>query len=299
MEAAWCSIIQFWHLLHYFNIDQLLGCLEVSTQYCILSLNWAVLAEVLGNEVMARIALHADSTNVWTYNNMIVHILCCCTPCWISDTHHPFCSLADGISQPVIFHAGDGCHMWGRKCSLFPEHLISLPFIIYTCRICQSKDYVYGLMTLVCWPGLVLTALSWNYIILPPSSQWLIGNKAIPSQKDTHIWCTEFKFPDLSSRGLQSGLHEHPSFFVCSLRVDYMYQNSYWLNDTRMVYAWSSKWFKRNNVLKWNVMLKIHIYIFLRVQYVEWTHHWVWISSWKCGTLYQSIIQYLKHSDWH
>ena len=21
----------------------------------------------------------------------------------------------------------DGCHMWGRKCSLFPEHLISLP----------------------------------------------------------------------------------------------------------------------------------------------------------------------------
>ena len=22
----------------------------------------------------------------------------------------------------------DGCHMWGRKCSLFPEHIISLPF---------------------------------------------------------------------------------------------------------------------------------------------------------------------------
>ena len=32
---------------------------------------------------------------------MITQILCCCTPCWISDTNHPFCSLADGISQAV------------------------------------------------------------------------------------------------------------------------------------------------------------------------------------------------------
>ena len=68
----------------------------------------------------------------------------------------------------------DGCHMWGRKCSLFPEHLISAPFgefmilpfhynihyIIY-----QSSDYVYGLMTLVCLPGLVLTVLSWTCFI--------------------------------------------------------------------------------------------------------------------------------------
>ena len=86
--------------------------------------------------------------------------------------------------------------MWGRKCSLFPEHLISLPlgsswfhpFVIYIHYIiCQSKDYVYGLMiTLACLPGLVLTALSWTYIILPPSGQWIICNKAIPSQKDTH-----------------------------------------------------------------------------------------------------------------
>ena len=164
----------------------------------------------------------------------------------------------------------------------------SLYIYIYY-RICQSKDYVYGLMT--CLPGLVLTALSWTYIILPPSGQWIICNKAIPSQKGTHIWCAEFKFPDLSSRGLQSGLHEHPSFCVWSLRVDYMYHNSNWLNDTRMVHAWRSIRFKRNNVLKWNVMLKIHIYIYLIVQYFEWTHYWVWISSWKCGTLYQRIIQ--------
>ena len=42
----------------------------------------------------------------------------------------------------------DGCHMWGRKCSLFPEHLISLPL-----------GYGYGLMTgLFAW--ISLAALS-------------------------------------------------------------------------------------------------------------------------------------------
>ena len=50
-----------------------------------------------------------------------------------------------------------GCHMWDRKCSLFLEHIISLPlgsswfhpFIIYTLHnLC--KDYVYGLKTVVC-----------------------------------------------------------------------------------------------------------------------------------------------------
>ena len=78
-------------------------------------------------------------------------------------------------------------------------------------------------ISLVCLPGLVLTAFSWTYISLRPSRQWIICNKAIPSQKGTHIWCAEFKFPDLSSRGLQSGMHEHPSFFVWSLRVGYIY----------------------------------------------------------------------------
>ena len=28
---------------------------------------------------------------------------------------------------PVIWVNRDVCHMWGRQCSLFPEHLISLP----------------------------------------------------------------------------------------------------------------------------------------------------------------------------
>ena len=49
--------------------------------------------------------------------------------------------------------------------------------------ICQSKDYVYGLMTLVCLPGLVLTAFSWTYIILPPSGQWIICKKQFHHQR--------------------------------------------------------------------------------------------------------------------
>ena len=44
----------------------------------------------------------------------------------------------------------DVCHMWCRKlCSLFPEHLISLPLWSFFFMI------NYGLMTLVCLPGLV------------------------------------------------------------------------------------------------------------------------------------------------
>ena len=68
----------------------------------------------------------------------------------------------------------DGCHMWGRKCSLFPETHHFTPFgefkvspihyIYYV--ICQSEDYmyVYGLMTgLFAW--ISLTALSGTYFI--------------------------------------------------------------------------------------------------------------------------------------
>ena len=94
---------------------------------------------------------------------------------------------------------------------------------IYYCIydiICQSKDYGYGLVTLVRLPGLVLTALSWTLFYHHQAS----GLSAIKQfyHKRTHTWCAEFKFPDLSSSGLQSGLHEHPSFFVWSLRVYYM-----------------------------------------------------------------------------
>ena len=54
-----------------------------SARSLLAKLGRAVLLEVLGNEVMARIVLyvHAYGTNVWTYNNMIVQISCCCTPC--------------------------------------------------------------------------------------------------------------------------------------------------------------------------------------------------------------------------
>ena len=36
-------------------------------------------------------------------------------------------SKSDDWLIHLFFVNRDGCHMWGRKCSLFPEHLISLP----------------------------------------------------------------------------------------------------------------------------------------------------------------------------
>ena len=65
----------------------------------------------------------------------------------------------------------DGCHMWGRNCSLFPEHLITLPlgsswlysFAIHIHCVCMnlsvSKDYVDWLMTLVCLSGCFVSDL--------------------------------------------------------------------------------------------------------------------------------------------
>ena len=146
---------------------------------------------------------------------------------------------------------------------------------------------------------------------LPPAGQWIICNSITKG----HIWCAEFKFPDLSSRGLQSGQPEHCLIFACWLHV---VSNSHWLNDTRMVHAWRmSIWFKIN-VLKWNdnctVMLKIHIYIYfcessknsymyiyIFVSPVFWIldlvtswMFWVWISSmemWHLIPKYNSIFR--------
>ena len=39
----------------------------------------------------------------------------------------------------------DGCHMWGRKCSLFPEHLISLPLGRF---MISPNHYIYTLHNL-------------------------------------------------------------------------------------------------------------------------------------------------------
>ena len=77
----------------------------------------------------------------------------------------------------------DGCHMCCRAFSLFhsfgefmisPIHYMYIHYII-----CQSKDYVYGLMTLVCLPGLVLTDLSWTYFMCS-------GN--IVMRQNRYIW---------------------------------------------------------------------------------------------------------------
>ena len=97
-----------------------------------------------------------------------------------------------------------GIYMCGRKGSLFPEHLISHPlgsswfhhslYIHY--RMCQSKDYVYGLMTLGCLPGWLLS----HGLILfyHHQANGLSATKQF-YHKRAHIWCAEFKFPDLSS----------------------------------------------------------------------------------------------------
>ena len=44
-----------------------------------------------------------------------------CHLCWM------VCSLTVTYNWFPVYVNRDGCHMWGRKCSLFPEHLISLP----------------------------------------------------------------------------------------------------------------------------------------------------------------------------
>ena len=46
----------------------------------------------------------------------------------------------------VLFE--DGCHMWGRKCSLFTEHLISLTYLLYITIVnFQYQEYFYVFMT--------------------------------------------------------------------------------------------------------------------------------------------------------
>ena len=81
----------------------------------------------------------------------------------------------------------DGCHMWVRKCSLFLEHLISLPcIIIYTLYI---TEFVCGLMVclpgfvrLVCLPGfvrLVCLGLIWSSWSASPINMWWLISRIL------------------------------------------------------------------------------------------------------------------------
>ena len=86
-----------------------------------------------------------------------------------------------------------------------------------------------------------------------------ICNKSIPSQKGTHIWCAEFKIPDLSSRGLQSSMHEHPSFLfglcvltTCCIKLDI----------DSMIQEWCMHAGQYGSKETTFVMLSIHISIF-------------------------------------
>ena len=68
----------------------------------------------------------------------------------------------------------DGCHMWGRKCSLFPEHLVSLPlgrswshpFITYTLHNLSVYRQCLGINDYGLFAWISLTALSWTYFII-------------------------------------------------------------------------------------------------------------------------------------
>ena len=53
------------------------------------------------------------------------------------------------ILCPVVCENRDGCHMWDRKCSLFPEHLISLTLEfmispIHYCRCVIFRRYLFS-----------------------------------------------------------------------------------------------------------------------------------------------------------
>ena len=92
-------------------------------------------------------------TLMFTYLTLLCHI--CWRVCLPTVTYDWF---------PVICVNRDGCHMWGRKCSLFPEHLIPLPLGIWLYIhyiIGQSKD-----CSLINYSGLFTrTVLSWTYFI--------------------------------------------------------------------------------------------------------------------------------------
>ena len=102
--------------------------------------------------------LHLGTYMVVTHT-LLTNLTLICRICWVV-------LFTNCIKHMNGFHSFqvncDGCHMWDRKCSLFPEHLISHPLGSSWYR--QSWDNVYGLMPgLFAWVN--LTALSRTYFI--------------------------------------------------------------------------------------------------------------------------------------
>ena len=91
-----------------------------------------------------------ESHKLQTTCTVVIHALftnltSLCRICW------RVCSTNVAHDQ-LLWVRGDGCHMWDRKYSLFPEHMNKLtlgsswyhPFIVYVHhRICQYYVYVY------------------------------------------------------------------------------------------------------------------------------------------------------------
>ena len=90
------------------------------------------------------------------------------TSCYVSENLFNYltllCRIGWRVCSPTVTYVSLSgswrCHMWGRKCSLIPTWFHSVCGVhdfthsLYMhYRICQSNDYVYGLM--VCLPGLV------------------------------------------------------------------------------------------------------------------------------------------------
>ena len=84
---------------------------------------------------------------------------------------------------PVIVRKSWRVPHVGQEMLILPEHMISLPlgeFMIHqsTIQNCQSKEYVYGVMTyywLLC-RGLIVVALSWTIIF-----SWQVGISLMPT----------------------------------------------------------------------------------------------------------------------
>ena len=92
--------------------------------------------------------------NLWTNLTFLCHI--CWKVCSPNVTH---------VCFPVMLVNRDGCHMWDRNCSRFPEHLLSLqcfyPFIVPNLsvfnmtRVNDSGLFAWMLVWLLCL-GLIL-----------------------------------------------------------------------------------------------------------------------------------------------
>ena len=110
-------------------------------------------------------------------NSMIItHTLCTnltllCHICWL------VCSLTVTYDWfPISWMNRDGCHMWGRECTLFKDHMISLPLEVWFFH--SFIRYTLHNM-LVLWLCLRINGLVWllSYYFITCSNVCFVGNQ--------------------------------------------------------------------------------------------------------------------------